>query len=78
MLCVDEKSQFQALHLPHPLLPMRPGEVERRTHDNMSHGTTMLFATVDIAAGEIIGQCSPRNRTRGFLKFLRTLNTAER
>ena len=71
MLCVDEKSQFQALHLPHPLLPMRPGELWRRTHDRMCQGTTKPFAALDIATGKVMGQCFPRHRSREFLKFLR-------
>ena len=73
VLCVDEKSQIQALDRSRPLLPMRPGQLERRTHDYMRHGTTTLFAALDIATGEIIGQCFPRHRSREFLKFLRTL-----
>ena len=73
VLCVDEKSQIQALDRSRPLLPMRPGQVERRTHDYMRHGTTTLFAALDIATGRVIGQCLPRHRSREFLKFLRTL-----
>ena len=73
VLCVDEKSQIQALDRSRPLLPMRPGQAERRTHDYMRHGTTTLFAALDIATGKIIGQCFPRYRSREFLKFLRTL-----
>ena len=73
VLCVDEKSQIQALDRSRPLLPMRPGQIERRTHDYVRHGTTTLFAALDIATGEIIGQCFPRHRSREFLKFLRTL-----
>ena len=57
VLCVDEKSQIQALDRSRPLLPMRPGQVERRTHDYMRHGTTTLFAALDIATGKVIGQC---------------------
>ena len=75
MLCVDEKSQIQALDRSRPLLPMRPGQVERRTHDYMRHGTTTLFAALDIATGKVIGQCFPRHRAREFLTFLRTLET---
>ena len=75
VLCVDEKSQIQALDRSQPMLPMRPGQVERRTHDYMRHGTTTLFAALDIATGKIIGQCLPRHRSREFLKFLRTLET---
>ncbi len=73
VLCVDEKSQIQALDRSRPLLPMRPGQVERRTHDYTRHGTTTLFAALDIATGRVIGQCLPRHRSREFLKFLRTL-----
>lgn len=73
VLCVDEKSQIQALDRSRPLLPMRPGQVERRPHDYMRHGTTTLFAALDIATGRVIGQCLPRHRSREFLKFLRTL-----
>ena len=75
VLCVDEKSQIQALDRSRPLLPMRPGQVERRTHDYTRHGTTTLFAALDIATGKVIGQCFPRHRSREFLKFLRTLET---
>ena len=73
VVCVDEKSQIQALDRSQPLLPMRPGQVERRTHDYMRHGTTTLFAALDVATGEIVGQCFARHRSREFLKFLRTL-----
>ena len=73
VLCVDEKSQIQALDRTQPLLPMRPGQVERRTHDYMRHGTTTLFAALDIATGKVIGQCFPRHRSREFLSFLRSL-----
>ena len=56
VLCVDEKSQIQALDRSQPFLPMRPEQVERRTHDYRRHGTTTLFAALDVATGEIIGQ----------------------
>ena len=72
---MDEKSQIQALDRFRPLLPMRPGQVERRTHDYMRHGTTTLFAALDIATGKVIGQCFPRHRAREFLTFLRSLET---
>ena len=75
VLCVDEKSQIQALDRSRPLLPMRPGQVERRTHDYMRHGTTTLFAALDIATGKVIGQCFPRHRAQEFLTFLRTFET---
>ncbi len=73
VLRVDEKSQIQAPNRTQPMLPMRPGQVERRTHDSMRHGTTTLFAALDIATGEVIGQCFARHRSREVLKFLRTL-----
>ena len=56
VLCVDEKSQIQALDRTQPILPLAPGIPERRTHDYMRHGTTTLFAALDIATGEVIGQ----------------------
>lgn len=70
VLCVDEKSQIQALDRSQPLLPMRLGQVERRSHDYKRHGTTSLFAALDVATGKIIGQCFPRHRAREFRKFL--------
>ena len=75
VLCVDEKSQIQALDRSQLMLPMRPGQVERITHDYMRHGTTTLFDALDIATGKIIGQCLPRHRSREFLKFLSTLES---
>ena len=73
VLCVDEKSQIQALDRSQPLLPMRPGQVERRTHDYTRHGTVTLFAALDAATGTIIGRCYPRHRGREFLSFLREI-----
>jgi len=73
VLCVDEKSQIQALDRTQPLLPMRPGQVERRTHDYTRHGTLSLFAALDAAAGTVIGRCYPRHRGREFLRFLREI-----
>jgi transposase len=70
VLCVDEKSQIQALDRTQPLLPMRPGQVERRTHDYKRHGTTTLFAALNVRAGTIIGKCMPRHRALEFRKFL--------
>ena len=70
MLCVDEKSQVQALDRTQPLLPMRPGQVERRTHDYERYGTTTLFAVLDVKAGTIVGKCMPRHRAQEFRKFL--------
>jgi len=73
VLCVDEKSQIQALDRTQPLLPLAPGIPARRTHDYMRHGTTTLFAALDIATGEVIGQLHRRHRGSEFLKFLRTI-----
>jgi transposase len=73
VLCVDEKSQMQALDRTQPLLPMRPGQVERRTHDYERHGTTSLFAALDVKAGTLIGQCQRRHRAIEFRKFLDTI-----
>ena len=70
VLCVDEKSQVQALDRTQPLLPLRPGQVERRTHDYKRNGTTSLFAALDVATGEVIGKCFRRHRSREFRKFL--------
>ena len=62
MLCVDEKSQIQALDRTQPVLPMLPGMPERRTHDYKRHGTTSLFAALDVATGFVIGKCYRRHR----------------
>lgn len=70
VLCVDEKSQIQALDRTQPLLPMRPGQVERRTHDYERHGTTSLFAALDAKSGKVISQLHRRHRTVEFRKFL--------
>lgn len=70
VLCVDEKSQVQALDRTQPLLPMAPGSPERHTHDYARHGTTSLFAALDVATGKVIGKCYKRHRAREFLKFL--------
>jgi len=74
VVCVDEKSQIQALDRTQPVLPMMPGMPERRTHDYMRHGTTTLFAALDIATGRVIGQLRRRHRGSEFLKFLAQLN----
>lgn len=76
VLCVDEKSQIQALDRSQPLLPMRPGQVERRTHDYTRHGTTSLFAALDIATGRVIGKCYPRHRATEFRRFLDEIEKA--
>jgi len=73
ILCVDEKSQIQALNRTQPVLPMRIGEVERRTHDYDRHGTTTLFAALDVATGNVLGKCYPRHRATEFLDFLRAI-----
>ena len=70
VLCADEKSQIQALNRTQPVLPMRPGQNERRTHDYFRHGTTSLFAALDVATGKVIGQCHRRHRSLEFRKFL--------
>jgi len=70
VLCVDEKSQIQALDRTAPLLPMRPGQAERRTHDYRRHGTTSLFAALDANSGSVIGQTHRRHRSVEFRKFL--------
>lgn len=76
VLCVDEKAQIQALDRTRPLLPMRPGQVERRTHDYVRHGTTSLFAALETQTGRVIGQCHRRHRSVEFRKFLDTVDSA--
>ena len=75
VLCVDEKSQIQALDRTQPLLPMRPGQAERRSHDYTRHGTLSLFAALDVATGKVIGKCFPRHRGSEFRKFLREIES---
>ena len=75
VLCVDEKTQVQALQRTQPMLPMGLGYVEGVTHDYIRHGTTTLFAALDVASGEIITQCKPRHRHQEFLSFLRHIET---
>lgn len=70
VLCVDEKSQIQALDRSQPMLPMRPGQPARRSHDYKRHGVTSLFAALDIVTGKVIGQCFPRHRAAEFRRFL--------
>jgi transposase len=74
VLSVDEKSQIQALNRTQPLLPMRPGQLERRTPEYERHGTTTLFAALDVATGGVIGKCFRRHRAREFLKFLKLID----
>jgi len=76
VLCTDEKSQIQALDRTQPLLPMRPGQAERRTHDYTRYGTTSLFAALDVKTGTVIGECHRRHRAIEFRKFLDTIETA--
>ena len=74
VLCVDEKSQMQALERSQPLLPLRPGTPERRTHDYHRHGTSTLFAALNAATGETIHKCYRNHRHQEFLKFLRLID----
>lgn len=76
VLCVDEKSQIQALERTQPLLPLRPGLPASRTHDYVRHGTTTLFAALDAKTGKIIGKCYRRHRSTEFVKFLRMIDTS--
>ena len=73
VLCVDEKSQIQALDRTAPILPLRPGLPERQTHDYKRHGTTTLFAAFNILNGKVIGSCLPRHRAKEFIRFLNHL-----
>ena len=74
VLCVDEKSQVQALERTQPVLPMRFGQVEKNTWDYVRHGTTTLFAALDTATGHVIGSVHRRHRTQEFLKFLKKID----
>ena len=74
VLCIDEKSQVQALDRTQPILPLRPGLPEQRTSDYERHGTTSLFAALDIATGNVIGRCQRRHRQQEFLKFMETVD----
>ena len=76
MLCVDEKTGAQALDRTQPLPPLRPGQVERRTHDYARHGTTSPFAALDVGAGTVIGRCLRRHRAAEFRSFLDTVEAA--
>ncbi|MBF6278787.1 IS630 family transposase, partial [Nocardia nova] len=76
VLCVDEKSQIQALDRSQPVLPMMPGMPERRTHDYARHGTTSLFAAFNIADGTVIGELHRRHRATEFKKFLTSIDKA--
>jgi transposase len=74
VLCVDEKSQIQALDRTQPGLPMKKGRAATMTHDYKRHGTTTLFAALDVQSGLVIGECQPRHRSREFIRFLRAID----
>lgn len=76
VLCVDEKSQIQALDRTAPMLPMQPHQIERRTHDYTRHGTTTLFAALEVATGQVTAAVKPRHRREEFLAFLRQVDRA--
>jgi transposase len=73
VLCVDEKSQIQALQRTRPVRRVRPGRPEQRTHDYVRHGTTTLFAALEVATGQVTDQCQPRHRHQEFLRFLKLI-----
>ncbi len=74
VLCVDEKSQIQALERTRLTTPLRPGIPERQTHDYTRHGTTTLFAALSMLDGKVIGDCMPRHRHQEFIRFLQLIN----
>src|ERR671913_50255 len=76
VVCVDEKSQIQALARTAPNLPLRPGSPERRTHDYVRHGTTTLFAALEVATGKVVDQCFEQHRHSEFLAFLKLVAKA--
>jgi transposase len=76
VLCVDEKPQVQALERTQPVLPMAPARTERTTHDYTRHGTTSLFAALDVATGAVVGKCHRRHRHQEFVKFLDHVDAA--
>src|SRR5215212_2524019 len=76
VLCVDEKSQVQALERTAPILPIRPGLPEKATHDYIRHGTTTLFAALEVATGRVVDACFDRHRHQEFLKFLKQVAKA--
>jgi transposase len=76
VLCADEKTQIQALDRSQPLLPMRPGQAERRTHDYVRHGTTSLFAALEVKSGRVLGDLHARHRSVEFRKFLDRIDLA--
>src|SRR6202042_2290156 len=74
VLCVDEKTQVQALDRTAPVLPLRPGFPERQTHDYVRHGTTNLYAALDVASGKVIADLTDRHRADEFRRFLNLIN----
>ncbi len=76
VLCIDEKSQIQALDRTQPGLPLKRGRAETMTHDYKRHGTTTLFAALDIKSGLVIGECQPRHRAKEFISFLKPIDRA--
>jgi transposase len=76
VLCVDEKTEMQALERTQPVLPMRPGQPERRTSDYVRHGTSSLFAALDVAVGRVVGRCYRRHRAEEFRAFLEAVDAA--
>ena len=74
VLCVDEKTQIQALERTQPILPMRPGIPERQTHDYERHGTTTLFAALNVASGKVIGKCKRSHKSEDYVEFLKVLD----
>src|SRR3569623_1402566 len=77
VLCVDEKSQVQALNRMQPLLPMMPASTEKQTHTYIRNGTTSLFAALDVATGRVIGKCRRRPRSSEIVKFLQQLDDSD-
>jgi len=76
VLCVDEKSQIQALDRTQPGLPIKKGRAQTMTHDYKRNGTTTLFAALDVKTGQVIGECVPRHRAKEFISFLKKIDTA--
>jgi len=74
ILCVDEKSQIQALERSQPILPILPGVPERQTHDYYRHGTTTLFAALNILSGKVIGECKDQHKAADYISFLKTVD----
>lgn len=78
VVCVDEKTQIQALERTQPMLPMRPGQAARRTHDYRRNGLVSLYAALEVASGNVIGECTERHTGADFLRFLKLLNRTYR